>query len=88
MSKFKDSFKNPHIQISLATGFSIIVLTYFSKRVLPEPLSYLSIAAPTFIATIFESLLSKHKDKKIMQTRIWVVAIFVATALVIILSAV
>ena len=88
MSKVKDFFKNPHIQISFATGISILTLAYFSKRVLPEPLSYLSLAAPPFIAAIFESLLAKHKDKKFMQTWIWVVAILVATALVIILHAV
>ncbi len=88
MSKIKDFFKNPHIQISIATGLSIITLAYFSKRVLPEPLSYLSLAAPPFIATIYESMLKKHKDKKYMQTWIWIVAILVATALVIILSAV
>jgi len=88
MSKIKDFLKNQHIQISFATGISILVLAYFSKRVLPEPLSYLEIAAPPFITTIYESLLKKHKDKKFMQTWIWVVAIFVATTLVIILSAV
>jgi len=88
MSKIKDFFKNSHIQISLVTGISILVLAYFSKRILPEPLSYLELAAPPFIATIYESLLKKHKDKKFMQTWIWVLAILVATALVIILSAV
>jgi len=88
MSKIKDFFKNPHIQISLATGISILTLAYFSKRILPEPLSYLEIAAPPFITTIYESLLKKHKDKNFMQTWIWVLAILVATALVIILHAV
>ena len=88
MSKIKDFFKNPHIQISLATGISILTLAYFSKRLLPEPLSYLSLAAPPFIATIFESLLAKHKDSKYMKTWCWVVAILVVTALVIILYAV
>ena len=88
MSKFKESIKSPHIYIALATGFCIIVLAYFSKRVLPEPISYLSLAAPAFIATIFESLLAKHKDSKLMKTWYWVVAILIATALVIILHAV
>jgi hypothetical protein len=86
MSKIKDFFKNPHIQLSIATGLSIIILAYFSKRILPHPLSYLELAAPPFIMTIYESLLEKYKDKKIMQTWIWVVAIFVATAIVIILN--
>ena len=56
------------------------------KRVLPEHLSYLELAAPPFIATIYESLLAKHKDKNFMQTWIWVVAILVGTALVILLN--
>jgi len=86
MSKIKDFFKNPHIQISLATGISILVLAYFSKRVLPQPLSYLEIAAPPFIATIYESLLKKHKDKKFMQIWIWIVAIIISTAMVIVLN--
>ena len=88
MSKVIDFFKNPHIQISLAAGISIITLAYFSKRILPEPLSYLEIAAPPFIATIYESLLKKHKDKHFMKTWIWVIVIFVATALVIMLNAI
>lgn len=88
MSKIKDLFENPHIQISIATGLSIIALAYFSKKVLPEPLSYLELAAPPFMATIYESLLKKHKDKKFMQTWIWIFAIILATALVIILSAI
>jgi hypothetical protein len=38
MSKIKELIKSPHIQIALATGFSIIVMAYFSKRVLPKPM--------------------------------------------------
>jgi hypothetical protein len=88
MSKLKEFLKNPHIQIALATGFSIIIMAYFSKRVLTEPIRYLHLAIPPFIATIFESLLAKHKDSKFMKIWYWVVAILIATALVIILSAV
>ncbi len=89
MSKVKDFFKSPHIQIALAAGFSIIVLAYFSKRVLPEPIGYLPLAIPPFLATIFESLLgSRHKNSKICTTWYWVVAILVATALVILFYAV
>jgi hypothetical protein len=86
MSRFKELVKSPHIHISLATGLSIIVLAYFSKRILPEPIGYLPLAMPPFIATIYESVLAKYKDSKICTTWYWVVAIVVATALVIILS--
>lgn len=83
MSKLKDFFKSPHIQISLATGISIIILAYFSKRVCTEPIAYLPLAIPPFIATIYESILKKYKDKKICTTWYWIVAIFIATVLVI-----
>lgn len=86
MSKVKEFFKSPHIQIALATGLSIIVLAYFSKHVLSEPIKYLPIAIPPFIATIYEAVYSKNKDSKITTTWYWIVAIFVATALVILLS--
>ena len=86
MSKLKELFKSPHIQISLATGFSIIVLAYFPKRVLSEPIGYLPLAVPPFIATIYEAVLTKNRDSKISTAWYWVVAILIATALVILLS--
>ncbi len=84
MEKFKDFFKSPHIQIALATGFSIIVMAYFSKRVLDEPIGYLPLAIPPFIAAIFESLLGRYKDKRICTTWYWVTAVLIATVLVIV----
>ena len=83
MSKFKEHIKSPHIQISIATGVSIIVLAYFSKRVLPRPIGYLSLAIPPFFMTIYEAVLKKHKDSRICTTWYWIVAIFIATAIVI-----
>jgi hypothetical protein len=83
MSKFKELAKSPHIQISLATGISIIVLAYYSKRVLPKPIDYLLLAFPPFLAVIFEALLDKYKDSRICTTWYWAVGILVATALVI-----
>jgi len=84
MQKLKELLKSPHIQIALATGVSIIVLAYFSKKILPEPIGYLPLAIPPFIATIYEAVAAKHKNKKITTTWYWVVAILVATALVIV----
>lgn len=48
MSKLKKLFKSPHIQIALAIGISIIVMAYFSKRVLPKPIAYLQPQYPHF----------------------------------------
>jgi len=88
MFKFKETIKSPHIHISLATGISIIVLAYFSKRILPEPIGYLPLAIPPFLMTIWEALLSKNKYEKICKTWYWIVAIFIATVLVIVFHAV
>ena len=86
MSKLIDNCKSPHIQISFVTGLSILVLAFFSKRFLTEPIGYLPLAIPPFIATIFESVYGKYKGRKISTTWYWVVAIIVATVLVIFLS--
>ena len=84
MSKLRKELKQPHIYIALAVGFSIIIMAVFSKLVLPEPIGYLSLAVPPFIGTIFESLYSRYKASKICTTWYWVIAILVATALMII----
>jgi len=77
--------RSPHIYIALATGISIVVMAYLSKRVLPRPLGYLDRAIPPFLATVFESVYSKHKDKRICTPWYWVASIFVASAIVIII---
>ena len=85
MSKIKDFFKSPHIQMSLATGASIIILAYFSKHVLPRPISYLANAFPPFLMVVWESVLGIKKESRLKTTWYWVTAIFASTALIIIL---
>lgn len=85
MSKLKDFIKSPHIQIALATGVSIVVMAYFSKHVLPKPIGYLPMAIPPFIALVYENVLNKFKKKKVATAWYWVIAIFLATALIILL---
>lgn len=84
MKRIKEFLKSPHIQIAIATGFSIIALAFVSKKILPEPMSYLSLAAPPFVATIYEAVLGKYKDAKICTAWYWVVAIITATGIVIV----
>ena len=83
MLKVKEFFQSPHIQIALAVGFSIIVMSYYSKRVLPKPIGYLSLSFPPFIAVIFESLLGKYKESKYLKAWYWVLAIILSSVLVI-----
>jgi hypothetical protein len=88
MKKLKELIKSPHIQIALATGISIIVIAFFSKRVLPKPIGYLPTAIPPFFMVIYEAVAAKYKNKKITTTWYWITAVFVSTALVILLSAI
>ena len=83
MTKIKELLQSPHIQIALATGISIIILAYFSKRVLPEPIGYVPLAIPPIFMTIHEVVLQRFKNSRITTTWYWIVAIFVATAIVI-----
>jgi predicted histidine transporter YuiF (NhaC family) len=85
MKTIKELSKSPHIQISIATGISILVIAYFSKYVLPKPIGYLPTAIPPFFMVIYEAVATKYKDHKITRTWYWVTAIFISTALVIML---
>ncbi len=86
MSKIKKAIKSPDTQIAMATGVSIIVLAWFSKKVFTEPIGYLPLAVPPFVATIYEAVKKKHKDSRFLKTWYWVVAIMAATALVLALN--
>ncbi len=83
MSTLKELIRSPHIHIALAAGVSIVVLAYVSKRVLAEPIGSLVLAIPPFLATIFEVARRRFKGSRICTTWYWIVAIFVATGLVI-----
>ena len=78
-SKLAELLKSGHIHVSIATGLSIIVMAYASKRFLPEPLSYLQLAAPPFLMTMYEAMVSKKKDARYLKSRYWVLAIILAT---------
>jgi hypothetical protein len=83
MSKVAEFFKSHHIQLALATGFSIIALAYFSKRVLPEPIPYLHLAFPPFLAVVAEAIIAEYRNSWFARTWYWVLAILLATVLVI-----
>ena len=58
MASFKELIKLQHIQIVLATDVGIIVMAYFSKRILPLQIGYLQLAVPSFIDGISEGFAS------------------------------
>jgi hypothetical protein len=77
------TLKSPHVHIALATGISIIVMAYFSKRILPRPIDYLPNAIPPFFMVIYEAVSVRYKKKKICTTWYWIAAIFLSTAIII-----
>ena len=74
---------HPRTQIALATGLSILTLAYFSKRVLPEPLSYLELAFPPFLAVVYDAV-TKNKPSAFYSRPVYgILAVLLATVLVI-----
>jgi hypothetical protein len=83
VEKLTNTMRSGHVHISLATGISIIVMAYASSRILPEPMPYLYLAAPPFLMTIYEALVSKKKYERYTKSLYWVVGIFATTLIVI-----
>jgi hypothetical protein len=83
MKKLKDFIKSPHIQIALVTGICIIIIAWFSKRILAEPISYVQAAIPPFLMALYEGFSVRFKDKKIFTTWYWITAIILSTLLII-----
>jgi predicted histidine transporter YuiF (NhaC family) len=83
MSKFNELFKSPHIHIALATGFSIIIMAYVSKKILPEPIGSVPLAIPPLLMFLYEALSGRNKNSRICTTWYWIAAIFISKALVI-----
>jgi len=84
MSVFEKLIKSQLIYVALTTGFCIIVLTYFLKRVLDNETGFLPIAIPPFLMSIHSTLYKKYKDHKYWQLKYWIGAIIIITCLIII----
>ena len=50
---------------------------------LPEPIAYLPLAIPPFIATLYEALLNKYKESRFLKTWYWITAILISTIVII-----
>jgi hypothetical protein len=87
IGKIGEYLAHPIIQIALAAGASIIILAFVSKRVLPEPLGTLELALPPFVATLFEAIAETRKGAWYTRPIVGIVAVALATILVIALNA-
>ena len=83
MSKFRELIKSPHIHIALATGFSIIIMAYVSKKILPEPMGSIPLAIPPLLMLLYEAIIGRYKNSRISNTWYWILAILISTAIII-----
>lgn len=81
-----DFFAHSIIQIALVLGASTIILAYFSKRVLVEPLSNLELALPALLATLFQGLGRSRKSSRLSHPWIGMLLIMLVTVLIIVLN--
>lgn len=86
ITKIKEYLAHPIIQIALAAGASIVILAYFSKRVLSQPLSTLELALPPFVATLFEAIAKTREDAWYSRPLFGIAAVALSTFLVIALN--
>jgi len=84
MSKIKELLKSGHIHVATALGISIIVLAYFSKRIMPEPLEPIYLSITSLIMLGYEVVVGMKKHKKLEKSIYWVMAIIIATIVIII----
>jgi hypothetical protein len=87
MGKVREFFSHPIIQMALVVGASIITLAYFSKRVLPEPLSNLELALPPLLGALFEGLVQMKKKAWYTRPICGILAVVLSTIVVIALNA-
>ena len=85
MLNLKETLKSSHAQMAFAAGISILAIASFSAWVIPEPINPLLLAIPALIEAVYEGLLKKFKQAKILKTWYWVCAILLSTALIMIL---
>jgi hypothetical protein len=87
MKTVKEFFAHPIIQTALVLGASIIILAYFSKRVLAEPLKNWELGLPGFLAVLFQGFAKKYESSRFSRPWIGMLIIVLATILVIALNA-
>jgi hypothetical protein len=87
VENIKAFFAHPIIQFAIALGASTIILAYFSKRVLPEPLSNLELALPQLLAVLFEGIAVSRNVTWYQRPRHGIVVLVVVTFLVIVFNA-
>ena len=86
MENIKAFFAHPIIQFALVLGACTITLAYFSKRVLPEPLSNLELALPQLLAMLLEGIAVSRKLSWYRRPQYSIAVLVVVTFVVIVFN--
>jgi hypothetical protein len=85
MSKINKYLKSSHVQIAIASGFSILLIASFSRWVLVNSINPFVLTIPPLIEVAYEGLLKKQRDAKYLKTWYWVCGILLSTTIIIVL---
>jgi hypothetical protein len=72
-----------HIYVALATGVSILTLTFVSKRILEQQMRPLYLGIGPFMMLCYELIAARTRLRLLADTRTWVVAILLISAAVV-----
>ena len=86
LKTIKEFFAHPIIQLALVLGAITLILSYFSKRVLTEPLRNWELGLPAFIASLFKGLSHMKKSSWFSRTWIGILLVVLSAVLVIVLN--
>ena len=86
MEKVKEFFAHPIIQLALVLGASTLILSYFSKRILVEPLRKWELGLPAFLAMLFQGYAAHKKSSWFSRPWIGILIVVLGTILVIALN--
>ena len=86
MKKIKEFFAHPIIQLALVLGASTLILSYFSKRILAEPIRKWELGLPAFLAMLFQGYAVHKKSFWFSRPWIGILLVVLTTALIIALN--
>ena len=73
--------------MALVLGAITVILAYFSKRVLAEPLRNWELGLPAFLAILFQGFAKKQKSSKFSRPWFGILVVVLAAILIIALNA-
>ena len=86
MGRLGRVFGSGHIQVALATGISLVLITYLSRRVMSRPVPDFWLAAPPLLMALYEGVSKSRGGTWYARASTWVAAIALATIAIVVLT--